>query len=52
MRSIVRALRGQAQPINSCSKCGAMFTGNSHTCRRYRPCPYQICHHNHEEISR
>jgi hypothetical protein len=30
-----------------------MFTGNSHTCHGARPapCPYEICHHNHEVIN-
>jgi hypothetical protein len=43
---MVRRLRGQAQPINSCPKCGAMYTGNSHTCHGRRTaerCP--VCHH-------
>jgi hypothetical protein len=21
-----------SKPVNSCSRCGAMYTGNSHTC--------------------
>jgi hypothetical protein len=21
-----------SKPVNSCTKCGAMYTGNSHTC--------------------
>jgi len=25
-------MRAGAQPINSCPRCGAMYTGNSHVC--------------------
>jgi hypothetical protein len=27
-------MRADAQPINFCPNCGAMYTGSSHTCRR------------------
>jgi hypothetical protein len=26
-------MRADAKPINSCPRCGAMYTGNSHVCR-------------------
>jgi single stranded DNA-binding protein len=32
LREAVPIMRGPAQPINSCPKCGAMYTGNSHSC--------------------
>lgn len=27
-------MRADARPINFCPQCGAMYTGNSHTCHR------------------